>query len=158
MERFWTRFAAAAAARPEATAVVDRNGSRETTYASLDESSSHIAAELVRLGTVPEALIPVKMPRSMEYIAAMLGVLKAGCGFVPIAEDYPAERVRRICGDCGSSLVIDIDFVKRAMSAAVKDRSFPTGTNAFAIYTSGSTGNPKGILWKRQAFLQHLRD
>lgn len=55
MKRFWTSFAAAAS-RPEVTAVVDRNGSRKTTYSSLDKYSSQIAAELIRLGTAPETL------------------------------------------------------------------------------------------------------
>lgn len=151
MKRFWASFAAAAA-RPEGTAVVDRNGSRKTTYTSLDKYSSQIAAELIRQDTAPETLIPVKMPRSMEYIAAMLGVLKAGCGFVPIAEDYPAERVRKICEDCGASLILDMNFVKRAVTAPARDLSPRAGTNAFALYTSGSTGNPKGILWKMAGF------
>ncbi len=156
MKRFWTRFAAAAAERPEGLAVVDRNMSRETTYLSLDMYSSQIAAELFRLGIAPETLIPVKMPRSMEYIVAMLGVLKAGCGFIPIAEDYPAERVHKICEDCGASLVLGMDFVKRAMATPARDPSPRAGANAFAIYTSGSTGNPKGILWNRVGFSASL--
>ena len=46
----------------------------------------------------------------MEYIAAYLGVLKAGCAVVPLNMGYPRERMGYIARDCCAKLIIRQDF------------------------------------------------
>ncbi len=129
-------------------AYIDNSGNRKTTYAQLDELSDKIAAKIVAEGGKPGDIIPVILPRQAEYIAAEIGIMKAGCAFAPLITDYPRERIEYIIKDCGSTFAVDSDFIDvcRSMPASAIDR-LPDEEDAGAvIYTSGSTGRPKGII------------
>lgn len=132
---------------PDKVALVDQDGARGTCYAELDLLSSKVCALLLKKGVHKGDMIPVCLPRCMEYIAAEIGVLKAGAAFIALAKDYPKARIDFICQDCHAALVIDEAFMEEAMKETPAD-SVPVTVEdrAFAIYTSGSTGNPKGIM------------
>jgi amino acid adenylation domain-containing protein len=110
----------------------------------------------------PEVLVGVFLERSLELVAALLGVLAAGGGYVPIDPSYPEERIDFMLADSRVPALI----ARRALAArwggratavlAVEDaatwRRPPTPVPplpalpdhlAYAIYTSGSTGQPK---------------
>ncbi len=72
-------FKQAVAEWPERTALVDKNGERNTTYSELDRLSSLVSGKLKALGFVKGEFILINMGRRMEYIASYLGVLKAIC-------------------------------------------------------------------------------
>jgi len=113
------------------------------------------------------ALLPTGQPvvihatRSNELVIAILGALKAGAPFVPLAADTPPDRVKaiveqlapsHICLDAGTihSLgdldlpVLNLEALPDASSAQgpTPDASDP----AYMIFTSGSTGTPKGVV------------
>ena len=58
------------------------------------------------LGLPPGAAVGVMMDQNPEMPAALLGVLKAGCAYVPIDPTYPARRVAQIVADSGIDTVI----------------------------------------------------
>ncbi len=118
--------------------------------------------------------IGIMTGQNPNLLVGMLGVLKAGCSFVPVPPDYPDERVDFIIEDCGIEiLVTEEEYLEqaeriRARSAvlkqiicvdAVDDRrssQHDGGGTAkhvprdpddlcYVIYTSGSTGKPKGV-------------
>ncbi|HEX7941977.1 MAG TPA: condensation domain-containing protein, partial [Gemmatimonadaceae bacterium] len=76
-------FEAQAAKTPEAVALV--SGDEQLTYRELDERADALAAGLRRLGVGPEEAVAVCLERSPAWVVAMLGVLKAGGIYVPIA-------------------------------------------------------------------------
>ncbi|GLZ31563.1 hypothetical protein Lesp02_37510 [Lentzea sp. NBRC 105346] len=83
------------------------------------------AGEIARtLNLTPGRLVPVDIPRSIEFVVRMLGVLLAGGVYVPIDPRWPDLRrkfiERDIAGHCDPEL-------------------------AYVMYTSGSTGRPKGV-------------
>ena len=78
------------------TAIVDQNGQREISYARLNELSGRVATKLKARGCQPGDAVMVCMERSMEYVLAYIGVLKAGCVVVPVVLDYPKERIYSI--------------------------------------------------------------
>ena len=129
------------------TAIVDQNGQREISYARLNELSGRVATKLKARGCQPGDAVMVCMERSMEYVLAYIGVLKAGCVVVPVVLDYPKERIDCILQDSQAKYTIekaffsDIESYKPGKTVILKD-SAP----ALLIYTSGSTGKPKGIL------------
>ena len=86
------RFAEQLAARGEHPAVVDENGAYS--YAELDARANRIARVLLGEGLSPETRVGVMIERTRDFIAAMLGVLKAGCVYVPIDPTLPLERRR----------------------------------------------------------------
>ena len=129
-----------------AVALADNNGKRLTTYLELDELSSRVAGKLHSFGYKKGDFILINMGRQAEYIAAYLGILKAGCIAVPTVPEYPKDRIDFISGNCCAKTIItsnffdDIEIYKPFENLA--DDTEP----ALLIYTSGSTGTPKGIM------------
>ena len=151
--------------RPEAIAVEDAHGTY--TFAELDRRASALAAELIARGVVPDDVVAIVMARSRELLVAMIGIWKAGAGYLPIETDAPAERVAVIVEDSRARLVLSqngdyglanavawdaIDFTARVDVAA---RATPR-TVAYVIYTSGSTGKPKGVVIEHRNVVSFL--
>ncbi|MFD3743697.1 non-ribosomal peptide synthase/polyketide synthase [Nocardia sp. NPDC058633] len=161
------RFARAAALGPNAVAV--KAGETALTYAELDAWSNRLARRLVAAGVGPESLVAVALPRSVELPAALLAVLKAGGGYLPIDPHYPADRIEYILDDArphcaitnhDSGLardwfggpVIDpaadnlSDYDAGPLTDADRRAPLSPANAAYVIYTSGSTGRPKGVV------------
>ncbi|MDI2127082.1 non-ribosomal peptide synthetase [Yinghuangia seranimata] len=163
-------FAERAAATPDAVAVVC--GDASFTYREVEERANRLARVLVERGVGPESLVAVAVSRSVEWVAAILAVLKAGGAYLPVDPAYPADRVTFMVADSGALLVVgdaasatrlpelsapvmrlDDPDVAAALAAAdpgpVTDaeRRGPVAVanTAYVIYTSGSTGTPKGV-------------
>ena len=137
-------------------------------YGELDERSDRLASRLVRHGVGPDVPVALCARRGPEAIVGMLGILKAGGGYVPIDPSYPAERIDYLLTDCGARLVVatrdaadvlagrhpavvvlDGDQIAGEPIAGASDRPVALdpgpGSLAYVIYTSGSTGAPKGV-------------
>ncbi|MES2695945.1 MAG: condensation domain-containing protein, partial [Verrucomicrobiota bacterium] len=147
---------------PEAIAVV---GERErVSYAELDRRAERIAARLLAAGVKPDDKVGLFLGRSPQLLAGILGVLKAGAGYVPLDPNYPTDRLAYIVEDtkmqvlvterafaagrpAGEMNVIVIDDGSPEPAAkAIAPRARPTAESlAYIIYTSGSTGKPKGV-------------
>ncbi|MEV0570884.1 amino acid adenylation domain-containing protein, partial [Dactylosporangium sp. NPDC050588] len=137
-------FAARAAATPAAIALVD--GDARLSYAELDARSNRVARLLVDRGVRPEDLVAVQMSRSADLVVALLGVLKAGAGYLPIDPAYPAERVAFMLADARPALLLtDLSEVPDS-DAPVEVPGLLLDHPAYVIYTSGSTGTPKGVV------------
>lgn len=78
------------------------------TYGELDESSNELSKVLVTAGIGPGDLVGVWLPRSPQAYVAILGVLKAGAGYVPFDEDAPSERVVGGLSDCSAVALISV--------------------------------------------------
>ncbi|MET9922570.1 amino acid adenylation domain-containing protein [Streptomyces sp. NPDC006435] len=173
------RFAAAAAAYPDNTAVVCPDGpdGRELTYRELDERSNQLARLLLRRGVRRGQLVALAMPRSADLPVALLATLKAGAAYLPIDPEYPADRIAYTLEDAKPTAVITAQheaFAQLALqtpeialdhpdTAAELDllprtpvqdgeRGGPVLPDqaAYVIYTSGSTGRPKGVVVAHQ--------
>ncbi|WP_261720516.1 non-ribosomal peptide synthetase [Streptomyces sp. FZ201] len=142
--RLHEAVAARAAREPDRPAVED--GDMLLTYRDLDTLARAYAGTL---DCPPGSLVAVAMPRGAAYVAAVLGVLKAGCTFLPTDLSVPAARQETILADARPSAVLtgppDTDPAPRPHHPA-PDAGDTTDTPAYCIYTSGSTGTPKGAL------------
>ncbi|MER7057943.1 amino acid adenylation domain-containing protein, partial [Streptomyces sp. NPDC000351] len=140
-------FAARVAAVPDAVALV--SGDVELTYRRLNARANRFAHALIARGVGPEQVVAVALPRSVESVVAVLGVLKAGAAYLPVDPAYPAARIAFMLDDARPAVVVDDPALVAEASGlpetdpgVVVDARHP----AYVIYTSGSTGRPKGVV------------
>ncbi len=154
------------------------------TYAQLERSANRIANHLIKRGMRPGDLVGIYLKKSPRLYAVMLGILKAGGGYVPIDPKFPLDRIKAIADDASLRFVVSestladtlasgtqipllridseakaIQRGKAELGAEVR-RSFPETTLSYVIYTSGSTGRPKGVMIEHRnavAFVATLR-
>jgi non-ribosomal peptide synthetase-like protein len=158
-------FERQAALRPYQTAV-ECNG-QLLTYRELDEYANWIAASLRERDVRPGSLVALYMKKSVRLYAAMLGVLKAGAGYVPIDPSFPIGRIESIIDDARVRVVIsaaelgttlqphvaadvmllDGEPQQQSQSSPPIDPIVITPDDVcYVIYTSGTTGRPKGVV------------
>lgn len=154
-----------ATANPDALAVVCDDA--QLTYAELHGRSNRLARWLIGQGVGADDVIGLRLTTSVEFIVAVLGVLKAGAAYLPIDPAYPDDRIDYLVTDARPKTVIgraEFDAAEQAaarLSDAVladADRLQPLHPDhlAYVIYTSGSTGQPKGVAVPHHAIAEHV--
>src|SRR5271170_2969050 len=150
---------------------------RSITYGELAARAEAIACRLHERGIGPTQRVGLYTQRSIESVAAIIGILRAGAAYVPFDPAYPAKMLRFIFEDSAPAVML----VQHEMLSAVPDqafwdsaaldlsRDFPAENNAenhckmpeigaddpaYVMYTSGSTGRPKGVLVPHRAVIR----
>ncbi|WP_203863775.1 AMP-binding protein, partial [Planobispora rosea] len=111
------RFAGVVAAAPDAVAVVC--GPVALSYAQLDARARVLAGVLAGLGVGPERCVALLLPRSVELVVAVLGVVQAGGVYVPIDPAYPAERVGFMVEDAAPMVVVTVPGLRERAPAGL---------------------------------------
>ena len=144
-------------------------GAQTVSYGQLREMATQVERRLRRCGVGAEALVGVMLGRGPGLVAALLGVLKAGAAYLPLDEQYPAERIEYMLRDGGVRVLICDEEAAERWRGKVGEVLTPAeafeevageaerqgmegevekiegGRLAYVIYTSGSTGRPKGV-------------
>src|SRR5690606_1038789 len=137
------------------------------TYAQLEARANRLAAALRERGVRRGALVGLALDRGSDMLAALLGILKTGAGYVPLDPAFPQERLAYMVGDASLAAlvtqrehagrfdlrgrpVLALDGLAAELDATAPQRVAPEGGHdpesvAYVIYTSGSTGKPKGV-------------
>jgi len=97
-------FEAQVTQTPEAIAVVFEE--QQLTYRELNSKANQIAYYLRRVGIARNQFVGILKERGIDFLAAMLGILKAGGAFLPIDPSYPNERVRYMVTDSQIQILI----------------------------------------------------
>ena len=163
---------------PKATALVF--GDARLSYGELNERANRLASLLVSEGIGPEDLVAVAMPRSVEMIVSLLGIVKAGAAYLPLDPDYPAERLQFMVEDASPACAITMGEAGRSLPESLRrirldDREMEEAlarspkTNpinrerrpenpVYVMYTSGSTGIPKGVVVPHRAVVRLVKE
>jgi amino acid adenylation domain-containing protein/non-ribosomal peptide synthase protein (TIGR01720 family) len=166
-------FEQRAADGPDRTALITETG--RVSYGELNTRANRLAHHLARHGAVPGAPVAILADRGADLVVAVLGVLKAGCHYVPLSVEFPDERLALMLRDSGARLIVATDgrtgqagrFAGGA--ARVVDLSAGTGPAeegtdpalpssgddpVYIMYTSGTTGAPKGSTIRHRSVLR----
>lgn len=137
-------------------------------YELINEWSDKIAHAILHYALPKETIIPLILERTPFVIVTMIGILKAGCSFLPISPSSPCSRIEYILEETKAKLLfcdISISFkVPDGVEIVTKNTILEHHDNNFSItydkndlayvmYTSGSTGRPKGVLIEHQSMM-----
>jgi amino acid adenylation domain-containing protein len=157
---------------PKAIAAV--HGTSQISYEELNHIANRIAHGLLATNTAPGSIVGIHLERSLTMIGAMLGILKAGCAYLPLDPSYPEERLGYMVRDSGCSCVLSEAWLDESPAENIRvcSPAFPhleeaaTQRNpmiavspedlAYVIYTSGSTGKPKGVAIEHHSAVSFL--
>ncbi|MDD5017715.1 MAG: amino acid adenylation domain-containing protein, partial [Eubacteriales bacterium] len=141
-------------------------GGKRMSFADLNARANEIAHRLRELGVGRNTIVALCIRRSFDMAAGLLGILKAGGGYLPLDPEYPQDRITFMLADSGARILLtdgaadmrfegevlrvqDIIDMPRENLAPVERME----DAAYVIYTSGSTGIPKGAVLPRRALL-----
>ncbi|MEW6736875.1 MAG: amino acid adenylation domain-containing protein, partial [Acidobacteriota bacterium] len=161
---------------PDAIAVAFQG--RELTYQELNRQANQLAHHLLNLGVKSELSVGLCVPRSLEMIIALLGIIKAGGVYVPLDPEYPQHRLNFMLNDAQISVLVtqenllatlpvtnaEIVCLDRDWNLIIKqsDENPVSELSAdnliYVMYTSGSTGVPKGVSVTHKAVTRLVKE
>ncbi len=167
-------FEEQAKAQPQKIAVMTED--KGWTYGELNERANQLAKVLRRLGVTAGQHIGICVERSLDMVAGLLGILKAGGVYVPLDPDYPQNRLDEIINDAAlRCLLTQEKFIQQFKTCQLpvmrlddealfqyedtpdlESVSQPDHC-AYIIYTSGTTGQPKGVMVEHRALVNFVR-
>ncbi|KAK2029025.1 amino acid adenylation domain-containing protein [Colletotrichum zoysiae] len=155
---------------PNATAIsfaksLHQEAVETVSFSALNSLSNRIARYLQEQGAKEGDIVGLVMEKSIGLYAAMLGILKAGCAYLPLLPTTPTERIRvilfqadvKLCvadakvstllEELSNSKFLDIQSIDMT-GFANSNLCLPPDASrpAYVIYTSGTTGTPKGVV------------
>ncbi len=160
-------LAARAASWPAAPAVL---WAGETlSHGELDRRAGELARRLRAAGIGAEAVVGLRVERSLAIPVGLLGIWKAGAAFLPLDPALPPERLGWLLADSGARAVVTeerlqgdlppfagpvlaLDGPAATAPAApitpADSHTAPVSPHdlAYLIYTSGTTGLPKAVM------------
>ncbi|CAM3390081.1 Peptide synthetase XpsB [Xenorhabdus nematophila ATCC 19061] len=172
-------FEQQAESNPDAIALVYQD--TRLSYAELNQRANQLAHSLIAFGIRPDDRIALCVDRSLDMIIGMLGILKAGAGYIPLEPEYPAERLAYQLSDSKPKLLLTQQHLQTHLAVTdmpvwlLDDKNHqdtqsqqPTHNPdagqlgllphhlAYIIYTSGSTGLPKGVMLEHRNVISFI--
>jgi amino acid adenylation domain-containing protein len=153
----------------------------ELSYRQLAAQADRIGEWLRARGIGRGHTVGLFAQRSVETIAAIIGILKSGAAYVPLDPAYPKKLLQYMYEDSRPAVMLvqegllaarpqDVFWQGEALSLEAVTSLAPSSGGAwnwpevepddvaYIMYTSGSTGRPKGVIVPHRAVLRLVVD
>jgi amino acid adenylation domain-containing protein len=158
-------------------------GDHALSYQELNHRSNYIAHCLTCKGIKKETFIGILLENRIELIAAIIGILKTGCVFVPLDSTHPGDRLEAMIESTGIKCIIsdNVNFnrltgimEKLAVECILSHDLFSMARTSspwfikepevdysgedkvYIYYTSGTTGTPRAMVGKNASLLHFI--
>ena len=152
-------------------------GDQSLSYQELNRRANRVARALENLGVGADVPVGLCVERSVDALVCLLGILKAGGGYLPLDPSFPGHRLQLMLEDAQVPIVVTQAHLRNQLQnysgriCDVETLSTPTGSGteeenlalsvsqdqlAYIIYTSGSTGRPKGVAVTHRSLVTSL--
>ncbi|HLP46107.1 MAG TPA: amino acid adenylation domain-containing protein, partial [Candidatus Kapabacteria bacterium] len=148
-------------------------GRHQVTYGELHQRSGQIANLLRAKGIKHGAIVGIMIEPVAAMVEGIMGILKAGCAFLPMEPESPVDRIDYVLNDSHMSLLltqahltfafktgIEILNIEECIISTGESHNIITeakpGDPIYVIYTSGTTGRPKGVLIAHKNMLNYV--
>ncbi|MBB5062622.1 non-ribosomal peptide synthetase [Granulicella mallensis] len=153
-------------------------GERILTYAELEKEVDRLARRIHGLQLPPGFLMPILLPRGVEFITAILAIHRAGGAFLPMDPRHPMARTAGIVTEGGTPVVLTTAGIRTELQAELRTYpealrcrlltleelpqpeptlpDVPANGLAYVMFTSGSTGKPKGVMVEHRGMINHV--
>ena len=152
------------------------------TFSQLNQKANQLARLLRARGAASDTIAALMLTPSVEIPLAILAVMKAGGGYLPIDPQAPGERILYMLKDSNATALVttrslsgEIAFDKEIIYLEDSEKTTVNGENslhapcamvhasqpgssnlAYVIYTSGTTGKPKGVLLTHRNLVNYV--
>lgn len=159
-------------AEPDRTCVIGARA--QLSFAALHDQASQLAGAIAQSRAEPATVVGLYCDPSVDLICAAWGILVSGRAYLPLAADYPDERIRFMIEDSEAKTVVTQPHLAQRLralapagtdilvcaeiqaSAGAAPASGPPDTLAYLLYTSGSTGRPKGVMIEQRNIVAQM--
>ncbi len=153
---------------------------KELTYGDLDAAANRVARQLIARSVGTEDIVALLLPRGIDLVVTMIGIIKAGAAYLPLDSDHPSARLLFMLRDSGAALLVTTTAICRTLTLPSslpclllddeqeqreianrapgritqpeRLRPLQVSSLLYVIYTSGSTGEPKGVAIEHRSF------
>lgn len=143
------------------SAIAIRFEQEKYTYQELNERANQIAHALIEAGLSTGTIVAVCVNRSIDMVAAVLGVYKSGAAFLALDPDHPVQRIASFIEKANVQYIITEHSLatilpEKTQKIFLSDTyifskqnlalTISTEETSFILFTSGSTGEPKAVM------------
>ncbi|WP_125720585.1 non-ribosomal peptide synthetase [Pseudoalteromonas rubra] len=146
------------------------DGTQTLSYQALFERVERAVACLHTHHVGSKDKVAIALPRSVDYVVAVLACMRLGAAYVPLDLTQPATRHAMILEDAQPKVMIcaepDTSLGQCVQITTSSLRCHPAqsvpvawadaATELYVLYTSGSTGKPKGVRQTHGALANHI--
>ncbi len=116
---------------PYGIAVIDNDNFY--TYMEVNKKANQFSHQLFHLLNGKKEIVGVVMERSIDLIISLMGILKAGCAYVPLEPNLPIKRIESLINSLGLNIV-----VTNVADTAIQELLFLKMPNIFRIFDFNS--------------------
>jgi len=148
-------------------------------YVELDAIANGVAQRILEDVSDSDRLVGLCVEDTALLVAAIIGVLKAGKGYLVLDSRYPRERIgmllresqtRLVIGDQGNVKAREVQKLGTGAHLLPLDATMSKATGndpgieigaedpALVMYTSGSTGVPRGVSHTHRSILAEIQE